>query len=125
MKKMILFPALLASIFGTAAAWAATTTICNNGVMTVPASGTAGTHYMTSAINPRCSPATYVSGVDGTNGGWYAVGATTAKGKSTFGGNSRGGTLVQANCAIKGGCTNDEADDARDTASNTASALSD
>lgn len=81
MKKLIL-SSLVAGLVLTANAYAADTVICPAtagsvvaGPGAVPASGTAGTHYMMVAIAPKCSANTNVAGTDGTSGAWYAVGA--------------------------------------------------
>jgi hypothetical protein len=128
MKKILISSALIAGLFfGASGAFAIDTVICpdtvgkitaGNGV--VPANGTAGTHYMVTAIAPKCSANTNVAGMDGTSGAWYAVGSNSVKGKTSFGGHTNGGAVAKtADCAIAGGCTPAEAVTAK-TAANTA-----
>ncbi|EXI87579.1 MAG: hypothetical protein AW11_02443 [Candidatus Accumulibacter regalis] len=129
MKKILASTALIAGLLGSGTAFAQTvTTICPltsgstaAGPGAVPASGTAGTHYMTRAIAPKCSANTNVSGVDGTAGAWYAVGANSIKGKTNFGGHTNGGAVAKTvDCAIPGGCTVGESQTARGVANTAA-----
>ena len=124
MKKILISSALVAGVFISGAAFAEETTICNAATAakdgTVPKSGTAGTHFMVSPIVPKCSANTQVVGMDGTSGAWYAVGANSAKGKTSYGGHSNGGGIASPElCKVPGGCTLTEAQTAR-TAANTA-----
>lgn len=129
MKKILASTALIAGLLGSGSAFAAATVICPRvsgttaaGVGAVPDNGTAGTHYMTRAIAPKCSANTNVAGTDGTSGAWYAVGANSVKGKTNFGGHTNGGAVAKnGDCAIPGGCTAAEAVTARGVA-NTAAA---
>ena len=128
MKKILISSALVAGLLVSAGAFAADTVICpatagssaaGNG--TAPASGTAGTHYMITAIAPKCSSNTNVAGTDGTSGAWYAVGSNSVKGKTQFGGHTNGGAVAKtADCAIAGGCTAAEAVTARGVANSAA-----
>ncbi|MFW5395808.1 MAG: hypothetical protein XXXNARYT_001536 [Candidatus Accumulibacter regalis] len=128
MKKILASTALIAGLLGSGSAFAVATVICPlttgntaAGVGAVPANGTAGTHYMTRAIAPKCSANTNVTGTDGTSGAWYAVGANSVKGKSSFGGHTNGGAVAKnGDCAIPGGCTAAEAVTARDAANSAA-----
>jgi hypothetical protein len=121
MKKFIFASAIVASAFGSFSAFAVDTTICPlvagqaaAGPGAVPASGTAGTHYMMSPIAPKCSANTNVYGGDGTSGAWYAVGANSVKGKFSFAGSTQGGAVRQTvACTIPGGCTATEAQTAK------------
>ena len=127
MKKLILLSAVVAGVFASAASFAADTVICpkTTGTATAgdglaPASGTAGTHFMMVAIKPKCSANTNVAGTDGASGAWYAVGANSVKGKTSFGGHTNGGAVAKTgDCDVAGGCTPAEAVEAR-TAANTA-----
>lgn len=107
---------------------AATTTICDGTAAhsgAVPASGTAGSNFMVNAIAPKCSANVFLSGMDGTNGAWYAVGSASSKGKNTFKGSTNGGSVARhADCAIPGGCTATEANTARDAANTAAGSSS-
>jgi hypothetical protein len=128
MKKIIISSALVAGLIASVGAFAADTVICpattgstTAGPGTVPASGTAGTHFMIRAIAPKCSANTQVAGTDGTSGAWYAVGSNSVKGKNSFGGNSNGGAVsTTAACAVAGGCTPGEAVTARGVANTAA-----
>lgn len=121
MKKTALFALLTLGVLASSASFAATTQICtgtaqaSNGVS--PANNTAGTYYLVTSIAPKCSANVIVEGVDGTSGAWYALGSVSVKGKNSFKGNTNGGS-VSANvaCAIPGGCTDAEAQTARDVA---------
>ena len=127
MKKLIVCAGLTVGLLGATNVFAVDTTICPKtansylaGPGAVPPSGTAGTHYMMTAIAPKCSANTNVAGMDGTSGAWYAVGANSVKGMSSFSGNTNGGAVAKtADCAVPGGCTTTEAETAR-TAANTA-----
>jgi hypothetical protein len=112
-KKIIYASALAAGVLGSMASINANaantvTTICNStaGSGTAPASGAASDNFMVSAITPKCSANVYVTGMDGTNGAYYAVGSASAKGKYTFKGSTAGGGIAQGTaCSIAGGCT--------------------
>ncbi len=129
MKKLATFSALMAGLVFASGAIAATTTICAPSTtagaastVVVPTNGTVGSTYMLRAIAPKCSANTHVTGIDGANGAWYAIGSNSSKGKASFRGHSNGGIIgAGANCAIAGGCTSGEAETARDAA-NTAAA---
>ena len=128
MKKILASTALIAGLLGSGSAFAVATVICPltvgstaAGVGAVPLSGTAGTHYMTRAIAPKCSANTNVAGEDGTSGAWYAVGANSVKGKTNFGGHTNGGAVAKTvDCTIAGGCTAAEAVTARGVANTAA-----
>jgi len=128
MKKILASTALIAGLLGSGTAFAVATVICPRvsgttaaGVGAVPDNGTAGTHYMTRAIAPKCSANTNVAGTDGTAGAWYAVGANSVKGKTNFGGHTNGGAVAKTgDCAIPGGCTAAEAVTARGVANTAA-----
>ena len=118
MNRFIPSVLFVAASVVSASALATDTTICTGGAAagpgTVPPSGTAGTHYMIRAISPKCSANVHLVGTDGTSGAWYAVGAASVKGKSSFKGNTNGGAVsTHAACAIPGGCTGTEATAAR------------
>ncbi|HCZ15352.1 MAG TPA: hypothetical protein DHV85_12315 [Candidatus Accumulibacter sp.] len=127
MKKILVASTLVAGLFASVGAFAADTVICAGGAAgpgVVPASGTAGTHFMLTPIAPKCSANTNVAGTDGTSGAWYAVGSNSVKGKNSFGGNTNGGSVaITAACAVPGGCTAAESVTARGVA-NTAAATS-
>lgn len=128
MKKTMYVSVVLAGLLGSLNAFAADTTICGGGAAaagTAPASGTAGTNFMVSAISPKCSANVNLAGTDGTSGAWYAVGSNSVKGKSTFGGHTNGGAVVKnGDCAVAGGCTAAESVTARTTANTAASSSS-
>lgn len=114
MKRLIPSLALIAGFLVSASAFAEDTAICKGGVATAPKAGTAGVHYMMREISPKCSANVFLEGTDGTSGAWYAVGAASVKGKSSFKGNTNGGAVgVHTACAVPGGCTVDEAQAAR------------
>ena len=132
MKKQLFTSVMIAGLLASASAFAADTVICpatagttTAGPGVAPASGSAGTNYMVSAIKPQCSANTQVAGTDGTNGAWYAVGSNSVKGKTSFKGNTEGGAVAKsADCAKAGGCTADEAVTARTAANTDASTIS-
>lgn len=129
MKKILVASTLIAGLLGSVGAFAADTVICPAtagsaaaGPGAVPASGTAGTHFMLTPIAPKCSANTNVAGTDGTSGAWYAVGANSVKGKNSYGGNTNGGSVaITAGCAVAGGCTAAESVTARGVANTAAS----
>lgn len=127
MKKITFASAFAFGIMASLGASAATTAICDGSAAhdgVVPASGTAGTHYMITAIAPKCSTNVFLTGIDGTSGAWYAVGSASVKGKHSFRGHSNGGSVANsAACAIPGGCTVGEAGTARDAANTAAGAV--
>lgn len=126
MKKIILASAMVVSVVASLPAMAQTLICGGNaaGAGTAPAAGTAGTNYMVRAIKPQCSANVFVSGQDGTNGAWYAVGSASVKGKTTFKGSTEGGAVTKnADCAKAGGCTQTEAETARTQANTDATAL--
>lgn len=122
MKKIIISSALVAGLLVSLNAAAVVTTVCapktgGGSTITVPDSGTAGTHFMIRPIAPKCSANTTVSGADGAAGAYYAVGSNSVKGKNSFGGHSNGGTVgVSKACAKPGGCEAGEATTAQETA---------
>lgn len=123
-KKIIYASAVAAGVLGSMASMNANaqTTICTGtaGSGTVPASGTAGTHFMRAAIAPKCSANVYLQGNDGTNGSFYQVGSASSKGKYTFSGSSAGGGIAQSSaCAVAGGCTQGEVTTAMSAGSST------
>lgn len=132
MKKTLISLALVAGVCVSGAALAAETVICPAtvgataaGPGTAPARGTAGEHFMVTAIAPKCSANTNVAGVDGTSGAWYAVGANSVKGRTNFGGHTNGGAVVRiSDCAVAGGCTAGESVTARDAADTAAASAS-
>lgn len=125
MRKIAMCSALIVGLFGSVGAFADQTAICSGattaGAGTAPNAGTAGTHYMVTKISPKCSANVHLLGEDGTSGAWYAVGAVSVKGKSSWKGHTNGGS-VQTNlpCNIPGGCTPEEATAARDAANTAA-----
>ncbi|MBK8523248.1 MAG: hypothetical protein IPL58_03445 [Betaproteobacteria bacterium] len=111
MKKIIVTAFLAAASFGASAA---VTSICTGvtpgAAGTAPAKGTAGTHFMVTAIAPKCSANVFLEGEDGTNGSYYAVGSASAKGKTTFGGSTaRGAVAAGVACTVAGGCVKADA----------------
>lgn len=124
MKKFSIVSVACVGLLASTGVFAADTPICDgtaakNGV--APAAGTPGTHFMVTAIAPKCSANVFLAGTDGTSGAWYAVGSASAKGKSTFKGHTNGGAVaVHAGCAVPGGCTTTEADTARGAANTAA-----
>lgn len=128
MKKILASTALIAGLLGSGSAFAVATVICPAIAGSTaaapglpPVAGTAGTHYMTRAIAPKCSANTNVTGEDGTAGAWYAVGANSVKGKTNFGGHTNGGAVAKTvDCAIPGGCTAAESVTARGVANSAA-----
>jgi len=126
MKKITFAAAVAFGMMASLSVSAVTTAICDGTGAhdgAVPASGTAGTHYMLTPIAPKCSTNVFLSGIDGTAGAWYAVGSASIKGKSTFKGHSNGGSVSSsAACAVPGGCTVNEAGTARDAANTAAGA---
>jgi hypothetical protein len=127
MKRLLSSLALIAGSMVSASALADATTICSGGaagVGTAPTvSATPGSTYMVRQISPKCSANVHLLGTDGTGGAWYAVGAASAKGKSSFKGNTNGGAVaIHAACAIPGGCTATEATAARTQANTDAGA---
>jgi hypothetical protein len=115
--KKILFVSALAVGLVSGSASAATTTICSSAtpqVVTAPAAGTAGTHYMLSAITPKCSTNVMLKGKDGTGGSTYGVAANSIKGKTTYKGDTSTGGIGQTGtaCATAGACTSAEVDTA-------------
>ena len=125
MKKILVASTLVAGLLGSVGAFADATAICSGattaGAGLVPNKGTAGAHYMVTAISPKCSANVHLLGEDGTSGAWYAVGAVSVKGKSSWKGHTNGGSVqMHAACAIPGGCTSGEATTARDAANTAA-----
>lgn len=121
MKKILVASTLVVGLLGSAGALADEKTICTGattaGAGAAPNAGTAGTHYMVTAISPKCSANVHLFGMDGTSGAWYAVGSASVKGKSTWKGHTNGGSVqMDQPCAIPGGCTTGEATAARDAA---------
>ncbi|MBK9446001.1 MAG: hypothetical protein IPO00_07875 [Betaproteobacteria bacterium] len=111
MKKIIVTAFLAAVSFGASADLTSICTGATPGAAgTAPAKGTAGTHFMVTAIAPKCSANVFLEGQDGTNGSYYAVGSASAKGKTTFGGSTAGGAVAAGvACGIAGGCVKADA----------------
>lgn len=107
MKKIIFASAALVSVVG--AMDVSATTVCDKGTVTSVA-GTAGKFVITS-FTPKCSANSNVDGVDNTS--YFAVGANSIKGKTSFMGSTAGGGIVPyTTCASAGACTATEASDA-------------
>jgi hypothetical protein len=125
MKKTLMIALGAVGFAGSFCAYAADT-VCSGAAAAGPGTKltahTAGTNFTVVDVSPKCSANVNLTGVDGTNGAWYAVGSNSVKGKNSFGANTNGGSVaITGACAIPGGCTSGEADTARDTA-NTAAA---
>ena len=109
MKKILVASVVAAGLLGSAGAFAANKNICTGGATVtagaVPDFGTAGTHFMVTAIRPPCSANVRLSGEDVANGSAYAVSSASAKGQNVFGGHTNGGAILSTGaCATKGNC---------------------
>lgn len=121
MKNTITLAAVAACLLASVSSFADEKTICTAASSATsgeaPAAGTPGTHFMMTAISPKCSANVHLSGKDGTGGAWYAVGSASAKGKTSFKGNTNGGAVqFSANCTRPGACVLTDASAARDVA---------
>ena len=119
MKKVIYSAMALVALAVSSSAFAASTDdICaggDGGSAKKPAFGTAGENFMQSGdFKGKCSRGTFVAGIDGGSGAWYAVGAAAQRGRRTFGGHTNGGGVVDNGaCATSGNCAATDATTAR------------
>lgn len=102
MKKIIFASAALIGVVGAMDASAQ----CASGAASQVQGAAA--QFVLTPFTPKCSANVTVVGIDATS--YYAVGAVSAKGKSSFRGSTAGGGVIpNALCSVAGACDAGEA----------------